>query len=86
MEEQNKMSFLQHLEELRWRLVRSAAVILAFDEVTVPTISAAILITLTYRPPAIAQIRASIRRPTARCEQFRLTANSPQRRAVDQKV
>jgi sec-independent protein translocase protein TatC len=30
MEEQNKMSFLQHLEELRWRLVRSAAVILAF--------------------------------------------------------
>lgn len=28
MEEQNNMSFLQHLEELRWRLVRSVAVVL----------------------------------------------------------
>lgn len=28
MEEENKMSFLQHLEELRWRLVRSVAVVL----------------------------------------------------------
>jgi sec-independent protein translocase protein TatC len=28
MEEQNNMSFLQHLEELRWRLVRSVLVIL----------------------------------------------------------
>jgi sec-independent protein translocase protein TatC len=28
MEEENKMSFLQHLEELRWRLVRCAAVVL----------------------------------------------------------
>jgi sec-independent protein translocase protein TatC len=29
MEEENKMSFLQHLEELRWRLVRSVAVVLS---------------------------------------------------------
>lgn len=31
MESENKMSFLEHLEELRWRLVRCAAVILVFS-------------------------------------------------------
>lgn len=33
MEEENKMSFLQHLEELRWRLVRSAVVVLSLTVV-----------------------------------------------------
>jgi sec-independent protein translocase protein TatC len=33
MEEENKMSFLDHLEELRWKLVRSSVAIVLFATV-----------------------------------------------------